>query len=45
MNTFKGEGKWAVEANGLVKKFGENRAVDGVDLRVPAGTCSSGYNA
>lgn len=29
---------WAVEANGLVKIFGSNRAVDGVDLRVQTGT-------
>ncbi|MDR6868662.1 ABC-2 type transport system ATP-binding protein [Microbacterium resistens] len=29
---------WAVEADGLVKVFGENRAVDGVDLRVRTGT-------
>jgi ABC-2 type transport system ATP-binding protein len=29
---------WAVEAHGLVKVFGENRAVDGVDLSVRAGT-------
>ena len=28
----------AVEAVGLVKTFGQNRAVDGVDLRVEAGT-------
>jgi ABC-2 type transport system ATP-binding protein len=28
----------AVEAAGLVKMFGDNRAVDGVDLRVPAGS-------
>jgi ABC-2 type transport system ATP-binding protein len=28
----------AVEAEGLVKVFGSNRAVDGVDLRVQAGT-------
>ncbi|MFI6285824.1 ATP-binding cassette domain-containing protein [Streptomyces sp. NPDC051018] len=28
----------AIETRGLVKVFGENRAVDGVDLRVPAGT-------
>jgi ABC-2 type transport system ATP-binding protein len=28
----------AIEATGLVKVFGTNRAVDGVDLRVPAGT-------
>ncbi|MEU2505151.1 ATP-binding cassette domain-containing protein [Streptomyces sp. NPDC007863] len=29
---------FAVETEGLVKVFGTNRAVDGVDLRVPAGT-------
>jgi ABC-2 type transport system ATP-binding protein len=28
----------AVEAEGLVKSFGETRALDGLDLRVPAGT-------
>ncbi|MEU2156940.1 ATP-binding cassette domain-containing protein [Streptomyces sp. NPDC019396] len=28
----------AIETTDLVKTFGENRAVDGVDLRVPAGT-------
>ncbi|MEU5160134.1 ATP-binding cassette domain-containing protein [Streptomyces sp. NPDC020875] len=28
----------AIETQGLVKVFGENRAVDGVDLSVPAGT-------
>ncbi|WP_320784859.1 ATP-binding cassette domain-containing protein [Streptomyces sp. CRN 30] len=28
----------AIETAGLVKKFGETRAVDGVDLSVPAGT-------
>ncbi|RAJ63380.1 ABC-2 type transport system ATP-binding protein [Streptomyces sp. Amel2xB2] len=27
----------AVETHGLVKVFGDNRAVDGIDLRVPAG--------
>ncbi|GAB6991036.1 daunorubicin resistance protein DrrA family ABC transporter ATP-binding protein [Paenibacillus pini] len=31
-------GEWAVEARGLVKNFGDNRAVDGVDLNVRAGT-------
>ncbi|WP_341277801.1 ATP-binding cassette domain-containing protein [Paenibacillus sp. FSL H8-0537] len=31
-------GDWAVEASGLVKMFGSNRAVDGVDLNVRAGT-------
>ncbi|GGJ62043.1 ABC-2 type transport system ATP-binding protein [Anoxybacillus voinovskiensis] len=29
---------WAIEAKGLVKIFGDNRAVDGVDLQVRAGT-------
>ncbi|GFZ80193.1 daunorubicin resistance protein DrrA family ABC transporter ATP-binding protein [Paenibacillus marchantiophytorum] len=29
---------WAVEASGLVKTFGENRAVDGVHLNVPTGS-------
>jgi ABC-2 type transport system ATP-binding protein len=28
----------AIETSGLVKTFGDNRAVDGVDLKVPAGT-------
>ncbi|MEO5973050.1 MAG: ATP-binding cassette domain-containing protein [Sphingomicrobium sp.] len=32
------EGEFAVEANALVKEFGETRAVDGVSLQVPAGT-------
>ncbi|WP_088042100.1 ATP-binding cassette domain-containing protein [Bacillus sp. EAC] len=31
-------GDWAVEARGLVKTFGDNRAVDGVDLNVRAGS-------
>jgi ABC-2 type transport system ATP-binding protein len=31
-------GDWAIEADGLVKAFGRNRAVDGVDLRVATGT-------
>lgn len=30
--------EWAVEAHGLVKVFGDNRAVDGVNLKVRAGT-------
>ena len=30
--------EWAVEARGLVKVFGDNRAVDGVDLKVRAGS-------
>ncbi|MFT2815631.1 ATP-binding cassette domain-containing protein [Leifsonia sp. A12D58] len=29
---------WAVEAHGLVKTFGSNRAVDGIDLTVRTGT-------
>ncbi|RKN85444.1 ATP-binding cassette domain-containing protein [Paenibacillus ginsengarvi] len=32
------QGEWAVEAHGLVKTFGDNRAVDGVDLHVRAGS-------
>lgn len=31
-------GEWAVEAHGLVKVFGANRAVDGVELKVRTGT-------
>lgn len=30
--------EWAIEARGLVKNFGDNRAVDGVNLNVRAGT-------
>ncbi|WP_127586951.1 ATP-binding cassette domain-containing protein [Paenibacillus koleovorans] len=30
--------EWAVEARGLVKTFGDNKAVDGVDLQVRAGS-------
>ncbi|WP_274436529.1 ATP-binding cassette domain-containing protein [Alicyclobacillus sp. ALC3] len=33
-----GSANFAVEARGLVKVFGDNRAVDGVDLEVRAGT-------
>ena len=33
---------WAVETRGLTKKFGNNIAVDGVDLRIPRG-CAFGY--
>jgi ABC-2 type transport system ATP-binding protein len=29
---------WAIEAHGLLKTFGSNRAVDGVDLSVRVGT-------
>jgi daunorubicin resistance ABC transporter ATP-binding subunit len=35
------DAEWAVEARGLVKDFGRNRAVDGVDLHVRAGTIYS----
>ena len=31
-------GGWAVEASGLMKRFGSTVAVDGVDLRVPRGS-------
>nr|WP_209971367.1 ATP-binding cassette domain-containing protein [Paenibacillus eucommiae] len=34
----KGNSNLAIEASGLVKTFGKNRAVDGVNLAVPAGT-------
>jgi len=30
--------EWAIEARGLVKTFGDNRAVDGIDLNVRKGT-------
>ncbi|WP_240794261.1 ATP-binding cassette domain-containing protein [Bacillus sp. BHET2] len=33
-----GNSEWALEAKGLVKSFGDNRAVDGVDLYVKPGT-------
>jgi ABC-2 type transport system ATP-binding protein len=33
---------WAVEVHGLIKRFGGNAAVKGVDLLVPAG-CAFGY--
>ena len=28
---------WAIEAHGLVKAFGDQRAVDGIDLKVETG--------
>ncbi|MDE3147815.1 MAG: ABC transporter ATP-binding protein [Acidobacteriota bacterium] len=34
--------EWAVETHGLTKRFGDNVAVNGVDLRVPRG-CAFGY--
>jgi ABC-2 type transport system ATP-binding protein len=37
-----GESEWAVETHGLTKRFGQNTAVDGVDLLVPRG-CAFGY--
>jgi ABC-2 type transport system ATP-binding protein len=36
------ESPWAVETRGLVKRFGDNLAVDGVELLVPRG-CAFGY--
>jgi len=38
----RGEEAWAVETRGLVKRFGANVAVNGVDLRIPRG-CAFGY--
>jgi len=35
-------GQWAVETHGLTKRFGENIAVNGVELLVPRG-CAFGY--
>ena len=35
-------GDWAVETHGLVKRFGSNVAVNGVELLVPRG-CAFGY--
>jgi ABC-2 type transport system ATP-binding protein len=35
-------GEWAVETHGLTKRFGENIAVNGVELLVPRG-CAFGY--
>ena len=35
-------GPWAVETHGLTKRFGENVAVNGVELLVPRG-CAFGY--
>ena len=34
--------EWAVETHGLTKRFGENVAVNGVELLVPRG-CAFGY--
>ena len=36
------ESQWAVETHGLTKRFGNNVAVDGVELLVPRG-CAFGY--
>ena len=36
------ESQWAVETHGLTKRFGNNVAVDEVELRVPRG-CAFGY--
>jgi ABC-2 type transport system ATP-binding protein len=32
-----GQASWAIEARGLVKVFGDNRAVDCIDLSIPTG--------
>jgi iron complex transport system ATP-binding protein len=37
-----GASPWAVETHGLIKRFGDNVAVNGVDLLVPRG-CAFGY--
>jgi ABC-2 type transport system ATP-binding protein len=37
-----GHGQWAVETHGLTKRFGENIAVNDVELLVPRG-CAFGY--
>jgi ABC-2 type transport system ATP-binding protein len=37
MTTTTGGAPWAVEAHGLVKTFGDNRAVDGIDLQIRTG--------
>ena len=37
-----GDSQWAVETHGLTKRFGENVAVDDVELLVPRG-CAFGY--
>ncbi len=36
------ESPWAVEIRGLTKRFGDNVAVNGVELRCPRG-CAFGY--
>ena len=36
------ESEWAVETHGLTKRFGDNAAVNGVELLVPRG-CAFGY--
>jgi ABC-2 type transport system ATP-binding protein len=36
------ESDWAVETHNLTKRFGDNVALDGVDLKVPRG-CAFGY--
>ena len=36
------ESQWAVETHGLTKRFGQNVALNGVELLVPRG-CAFGY--
>jgi ABC-2 type transport system ATP-binding protein len=40
--TLVADSAWAVEARGLTKRFGDNVAVNNVDLRIPRG-CAFGY--
>jgi ABC-type multidrug transport system ATPase subunit len=42
LDTQAGKSQWAVETHGLTKRFGENVAVNGVELLVPRG-CAFGY--
>ncbi|MGH7830648.1 MAG: ABC transporter ATP-binding protein [Candidatus Binatia bacterium] len=39
MTTTTEETSWIVEARGVVKRFGNRLAVDGLDLQVPSGLC------
>jgi ABC-2 type transport system ATP-binding protein len=41
-DTLGAESQWAVETHGLTKRFGDNVAVNGVELLVPRG-CAFGY--
>jgi ABC-2 type transport system ATP-binding protein len=41
-DTRSADGQWAVETHGLTKRFGDNVAVNGVELLIPRG-CAFGY--